>query len=151
MENRLRQAADRQRIWRRNSLRRAWRFEYALDRGVSNEPISAPNRDVTENSVSRGHVPLGADGFSFAAPPARRCAGLFQSQGANLRPRATQTGVLHPAEILQRNGNRAASAVNIHEFTRSPITASGCPTLRFLKGGGLDARRFRAIPATRYR
>src|SRR5271155_5120470 len=112
MDNRVRKAFDRQRIWRGNSLRRAWYRGCALDRRVPNEPISAPNRDVTENPVSGRNVALGADGFSLAAPPAYRRAGFLQSEGSDFRPWSAQTSLLHAAKVLQGNGSRAAGTIN---------------------------------------
>ena len=106
-------------------LRRAREPRCPLDGGIPNGPISAPNRDVAQNSVACRDVALGADGFPFAAPPAHRRAGFLQSQGPDFRPRPAQASVLHAAEVLQGDGSRSAGPISAAQrFCASAVSKS---------------------------
>src|ERR1039457_4987138 len=75
-----------------------------MDRGISSGALRAPTRYVAVNSFACGHVALGRDGFSIPGTAAARGAGYAKPQGPALRSRTAQASVLHPSEVLSRDG-----------------------------------------------
>src|SRR5882672_10832317 len=102
MEDGMGQAADHERIWRGKSLRQARERRRTLDRGVSGQPLPAPDQYAEKDPIAGGPIALGADGFPFAAPLAAWHPGLLQPQGTGFESRGTQAGVLRVAEVLSR-------------------------------------------------
>src|SRR5208282_5411666 len=112
VEDCLPKAGYRERIRRRNSLWEPRRRRRALDRGISGRPLPPPVRHAAAHAVTRRNDALATDGLPFGAAVSPRSAGLLQSQGLDLRSRATQASVLCFAEVLQRIGEILRAAIN---------------------------------------
>ena len=100
--DRLRQAADHQRVRRRGQGRSAWQRTHPLDRGVSGQPLPQPDHYAEQDPAAARHQSLDSDGLPLSGATSSRNSGRVQPQGAHLRSGAEEGGVLHLAEGLQR-------------------------------------------------
>ena len=77
----------------------------ALDRGVSGEYLSPPDRDAEQDSATARDDAVDTDGLPLAGAQPAGDAGRIQPQGAGLRPGEEEGGVLRAAKGVQ--GERA--------------------------------------------